>query len=89
MWIYTIIANYDIDVKQPNCSYEFEAPPVDTAFIEKMYEYAILSQEEEQICETSCKDEEECVPVYTGPPTEMAKIYETFKSKIFCSNHIR
>ena len=41
------------------------------------------SVEEEDIYETPCDDNEDYGPIYTQPPTEVDKIYETLEGKNF------
>lgn len=78
--------------------------PVEKAHIEGIYEYATplmyqvsrasitdysISVEEEPVYDTPCDDEDNCGPIYTEPPTEIKKIYETFEGKIICSKNVR
>jgi len=40
-------------------------------------------EDEENIYETPCEDVGNCGPIYTEPPREVEKIYETFEGKRF------
>ena len=59
--------------------------------MEMDYEYAeqsdtratSLEEDEEKIYEMSYNDNENHGPIYTEPPTEVEKIYETFEGKRF------
>ncbi|XP_065899814.1 ephrin type-A receptor 4a-like [Dysidea avara] len=55
--------------------------------MESVYEYAehaVNAMEDEQkIYETPC-DDEDYGPIYSKPPTQVEKIYETFEGKRFC-----
>ena len=56
--------------------------------MEDVYGYAVqcngpVQMEEEQIYETPCEDDGDYGPIYTEPPTEVEKIYETFEGKSF------
>ena len=61
-----------------------------TDSMEEIYSYAAMQygeavqMEEEQIYETPCEDDDDYGPIYTEPPMEMEKIYETFEGKRFC-----
>ena len=58
--------------------------------MEEIYSYAAMQygeavqMEEEQIYETPCEDDDDYGPIYTEPPMEMERIYETFEGKRFC-----
>ena len=56
--------------------------------MEDVYDYAVqhskpVLMEEEQIYETPCEDDDDYGPIYSEPPTEVEKIYDTFEGKRF------
>ena len=56
--------------------------------MEEVYTYAVQhhndgDQMEHKIYETPCEDDGNYGPIYTEPPTEVEKIYETFEGKRF------
>jgi len=55
--------------------------------MESVYEYAEhcvnAIEDEQMIYETPCDDDEDYGPIYSEPPTEVEKIYETFEGKRF------
>ena len=57
--------------------------------MEGVYEYAtpysepVQLEDEQKIYETPCEDDGDYGPIYTEPPKEVEKIYETFEGKRF------
>ena len=61
-----------------------------TSNMEEVYTYVTEhdnnsshTEDEEKIYETPCKDDGNYGPIYTEPPREVEKIYETFEGKRF------
>ena len=61
--------------------------------MQEVYEYAtpysepVQMEDEQKIYETPCEDDGNYGPIYTEPPTEVEKIYETFEGKRFQKLH--
>ena len=57
--------------------------------MEEVYTYAIQHndgnqmEDEHKIYKTPCEDDGNYGPIYTEPPSEVEKIYETFEGKRF------